>query len=273
MSMFTKISSIPMSARWSFIFLSMGYLEKDGHAVVLRQGSELIHVPVGQTCCLMLGPGVVVTQEAIKTCAQEKTLLVWVGEEGVRCHSAGQPGGASAEAILRQASKFNDPKERLLVARKLYRHMFGEEPPQCRGIAELRGYEGNRVKAFYKESAEKYRVTWQKRDYDVKDFGASDDINKALSVANAALYGVTEAVILALGYAPAIGFIHSGDERSFVFDLADTVKMEVAVDTAFKVAARHPKDIEMEVRKACRDKFREVELARRLVTILEDVME
>ncbi len=273
MPILPKIHSIPVSSRWSFVFLSMGYLEKDGHAVVLRQGQELIHVPVGQLCCLMLGPGVVVTQEAIKTCAQEGTLLVWVGEEGVRCYSAGQPGGASGERILHQASKRLDPKSRLAVARCFYRHMYGEEPPQCRGIDELRGYEGNRFKAYYKSCSEKYKVRWERRNYEIADFSDSDEINKAITVANAALYGVAEAVILALGYSPAIGFIHTGDARSLVFDLADTVKMEVAIATAFEVTATHPKDIEMAVRKACRDKFREMDLARRLVTILDEAME
>lgn len=273
MSLKPAIHSIPASTRWSFVFLDKGYLERDGHAVVLRRAEVRTHVPVGQFNCLLIGPGCVVTHEAVKVCAQEKTLLVWVGENGVRCYSAGHPGGASGERILEQAAMRLDPKRRLAVARKLYTYMFGEDPPQCRGIDELRGIEGNRVKAFYKDCAKRHGINWVRRDYDPANFDESDDINKALSVANVALYGLTESVILALGYSPAIGFIHSGDARSFVFDVADTVKMEVYVDTAFQVMARKPKDVESEVRKACRDKFTEMDLSRRLVTILEEVLE
>lgn len=272
--MFSKISiySIPLSSRWTFIYLDRGYLEKDGHAVVLRRGDVLLHIPVGQTCCLMLGPGCVVTHEAIKTCAQEKTLLLWVGENGVRCYSAGQPGGASGENILHQASLCLDPILRLSVARKLYKYMFGEEPPQKRSIDELRGLEGSRVKQFYKDCASRNKVTWIKRDYETDDFSSGDDLNRALSTATTALYGLCEAVILAIGYCPAIGFIHSGNARSFVFDLADTVKMDLSVEIAFSVVSKKPANIESEVRKACRDKFKEINLASRLVSILEDVL-
>lgn len=273
MAMKLDIHSILASARYSFVFLERGYLEKDGHAVVFRRGEELLHIPVGLTNCLLMGPGAVVTHEAVKTCADEGSLLVWVGEQGVRCYSAGMPGGAIGERLLEQAAKRLDPASRLRVARSLYRYMFNEEPPQCRGIDELRGVEGNRVKAFYKDCSKRHGVPWARRDYEVDDFDSSDDINKALSVANACLYGVTEAVILALGYSPAIGFIHTGDARSFVFDLADTIKMTVAVETAFRVVAKHPPDVESAVRHACRDAFRELDIARKLVTILDEVMQ
>ncbi len=268
-----EIRAIPASQRWTFVHLERGYLEKDGHALVLRQGELLTHIPVGLFTCIQIGPGVVVTHEAVKTCAQEQCLLIWVGEQGVRCYSAGQPGGASAERILEQAALRLDPKKRLTVARNLYRYMFGEEPPQCRSIDELRGIEGNRVKSFYKDCAKRHGVTWLRRDYDPNNFSSSDDLNKALSVANAALYGVCESVILTLGYSPAIGFIHSGDARSFVFDLADTIKMQAAVETAFAVIGTKPTEVEGCVRRACRDQFRELDLARRLVTTLEEVMQ
>ncbi len=49
---------------------------------------------------------------------------------------------------------------------------------------------------------------------DPKDWAAGDIANQCLSAATSCLYGVTEAAVLAAGYAPAIGFLHSGKPLS-----------------------------------------------------------
>ncbi|MCP4700887.1 MAG: type I-E CRISPR-associated endonuclease Cas1 [Gammaproteobacteria bacterium] len=267
------ISDIPISKRWSFIFAERGYLEVDGNAVVLRQGRDnLTHLPIGASACLMLEPGVVVTHEAVKACAEEQTLMIWVGEQGVRCYSAGLPGGACGERILEQAALRLDAAKRRQVAHALYRRMFKEEPPQNRSIDQLRGTEGTRVKKAYKELSKKYAVPWNGRNYDIADFDASDDINKAISVANVTLYSLAEAVILTLGYSPAIGFVHSGHPRSFAFDIADTIKVETTIDLAFRVIKESPEDVEGSVRRKCRDLFKEQRIAGKFASIIEEVL-
>jgi CRISPR-associated protein Cas1 len=80
----------------------------------------------------------------------------------------------------------------------------------------------------------------------------SDLPNRCLSSATAALYGVTEAAVLAAGYAPAVGFIHTGKPLSFVYDIADIYKFETVVPAAFKVAANPPPNPERAVRLTCR---------------------
>jgi len=72
--------------------------------------------------------------------------------------------------------------------------------------------------------------------------------DRCLSAATACLYGITEAAVLAAGYAPAIGFIHSGKPLSFVYDIADLVKFETVVPVAFRIAATEPKEPERAVR-------------------------
>ena len=74
------------------------------------------------------------------------------------------------------------------------------------------------------------------------------------------------------GYAPAIGFIHSGKPLSFVYDIADLFKFDTVVPTAFKIAAKHPRRPDREVRIACRDVFRRTQLLRKLVPIIEQVL-
>ena len=101
---------------------------------------------------------------------------------------------------------------------------FGEEAPGRRSVDQLRGIEGTRVRATYKLLAQQYGVKWHGRRYDPKDWDKGDTVNQCISAATSCLYGITEAAILAAGYAPAIGFLHTGKPLSFVYDIADIIK-------------------------------------------------
>ena len=70
---------------------------------------------------------------------------------------------------------------------------------------------------------------------------------------HACLYGLAHAVIVALGCAPGLGFVHVGHECSFVYDIADLYKAEVTIPIAFEVAAQAPEDLPAVVRRRVRD--------------------
>ena len=154
----------------------------------------------------------------------------------------------------------------------MYRFRFGDEPPQRRSIEQLRGIEGVRVRTLYKELAARYKVAWGRRSYDPRDWDAADPVNKAVSVANHCLYGICEAAVLAAGYAPAIGFIHTGKPLSFVYDVADLFKFDTVIPVAFRVVAAKSRDVARDVRLGCRDMFREQKLLRRIIPVMEDVL-
>jgi CRISPR-associated protein Cas1 len=69
----------------------------------------------------------------------------------------------------------------------------------------------------------------------VSDYESGTEINKALSAANVCLYGLCHSAIVALGLSPGLGFIHTGHERSFVYDIADLYKAEIAIPVAFEM--------------------------------------
>lgn len=256
---------LPVSERISILYVDKGVLERDGHALVLVQGEEKTVLPVGATAVLLLGPGTSVTHAAIALCAKERALILWVGEQAVRVYAAGEPRGR-ADALVRQGVLWADSQKRLCVARRLYQHMFDEPPPMGRSIDQLRGIEGSRVKKWYAETARQNSIDWDGRSHDM-----SNPLNAALSTASAALYGLSEAVICALGYSTSIGFVHSGDVRSFVFDVADTIKFKTVAPLAF-VIAKDSSNIEHRTRTACRDLFFKEKIANRLVEIIEDVL-
>lgn len=230
------------------------------------------HIPVGGVACLMLEVGTRISHAAVRLAAQVGTLLVWIGEAGVRFYSAGQPGGARADRLLYQASLALDDEARLKVVREMYRRRFGAEPPVRRSVEQLRGIEGARVRETYKLLARKYGVQWKQRNYDVQDWDAADRPNRCLSAATSCLYGITEAAVLAAGYAPAIGFIHTGKPLSFVYDIADIYKFDTVVPVAFAIAARESANHEREIRLQCRDIFRKSRLLERIIPDIEAIL-
>jgi CRISPR-associated protein Cas1 len=264
---------IPIKERLSVLYIEKGNLDVlDGAFVVVDKTGVRTHIPVGGVACLMLEPGTRVSHASCALAARAGTLLVWIGEAGVRLYSAGQPGGARADRLLYQAKLALDADLRLKVVRKMYALRFGEEPPQRRSVEQLRGIEGARVREMYKRLARKYGVEWKARNYDVDEWDAGDIPNRCLSAATACLYGVTEAAVLAAGYAPAVGFIHTGKPLSFVYDVADVYKFETVVPAAFRIAARPGHNPEQLVRLACRDVFRETKLLDRIIPGIEEML-
>lgn len=271
---FVPLKPIPEKDRMSMIFVRKGQIDvRDGAFVVIDEvNGERMHIPVGAVTCLMLEPGTRVSHAAVKLAATVGTLLIWIGDAGVRLYSAGQPGGARSDKLLYQAQLALDDSLRLKVVRKMFELRFGESPPSRRSVDQLRGMEGARVRKTYQLIAKQYGVKWSGRRYDPAQWDASDVANQCLSAATACLYGITEAAILAAGYAPAIGFLHTGKPKSFVYDIADIVKFDTVVPAAFRVAARNPPVPEREVRIACRDAFKQAKILQRLIPMIEEVL-
>jgi CRISPR-associated protein Cas1 len=250
----------------------------DGAFVAVDAEGDRTHLPVGGIACLMLEPGARISHAAVALAARAGTLVTWVGEGGVRLYSAGQPGGARSDRLLWQARIALDDAARLRVVRKMYELRFGEPPPQRRSVNQLRGIEGVRVRRAYELIAEKHGVDWKRRRYDPGNWSAADTPNRCLSAATSCLHGLTEAAVLAAGYAPAVGFLHTGKPRSFVYDIADLYKLETVVPEAFRIAGQAQRGkldmpLERAVRLACRDAFRRTKLLTQIIPMIEQALE
>ena len=270
---YIPLKPIPMKDRISMVFVEYGQIDVlDGAFVVVDKTGVRTHLPVGSIACIMLEPGTRVSHMAVKLASQVGTLLVWVGEAGVRLYASGQPGGARADRLLYQAKLALDDGLRLKVVRKMYELRFGEPAPERRSVEQLRGIEGVRVRETYKLMAVQYGVKWRGRRYDPQDWKAGDLPNQCLSAATSCLYGITEAAVLAAGYAPAVGFIHTGKPLSFVYDIADLFKFDTVVPLAFRIAAKKPTSPDREVRLACRDIFRTQKILKKIIPTIEEVL-
>jgi CRISPR-associated protein Cas1 len=268
----------PLQDRAQLVFVERAQLDvSDGAFVAVNADGTRTQIPVGGLAGLMLEPGARISHAAIALAARVGTLITWVGEGGVRLYSAGQPGGARSDKLLWQASIALDDAARLRVVRKMYEIRFGEAPPSRRSIDQLRGIEGVRVRETYALLAQQYGVNWKRRSYDVSDWESGDVPNRCLSAATACLHGLTEAAVLAAGYAPAIGFLHTGKPLSFVYDIADLYKLSTVVPEAFRIAAQSAKGRldtapDRAVRLACRDMFRRTGLLSDIIPRIEEVL-
>lgn len=239
--------------RVTFLYLERAIVHRDSNAITVRDERGVVHVPATSLAAVLLGPGSTISHQAITLLADSGTAAIWVGEQGVRYYAGGRPLARTSRLLEAQAALATNQSHRLQVARRMYAMRFPGEDIDALTMQQLRGREGARVRRLYREHAAEHGVKWTSRQYRPEEYEASDDLNQALSAATACLYGVVHAVTVALGCSPGLGFVHTGHDRSFVFDVADLYKMEIAVPTAFRVVAQGTDDVGADVRRGMRD--------------------
>lgn len=242
--------------RLSYLYVEHAVVERDQNSICFWNDEGKTQVPIASIALLMLGPGTKISHGAMDVLARNNCLVAWCGEEGVRMYAFATGGTHSSTRVQRQAEFVSDPAKRLEVAYRMYQMRFEEDVAE-KSIEQLRGMEGIRVREGYKRWAGQYGLEWEGRNYDRNKWVGADPPNRALSAATACLYGVCHAAILSLGFSPALGFVHVGKQLSFVYDLADLYKMEMAVPVAFEQAKDGMQDLDRRTRQAMRDRFRD----------------
>jgi CRISPR-associated protein Cas1 len=259
-----------MADSLSFLYADVVRIVQDDTGVCAQVerpgGTERVYLPTAAVSCVLLGPGTSITSRALATFARHGTSVVVVGSGGVRCYAGITAPSLTTSWLEKQVRAWADDESRLAVAIRMYERRFGETVPSGTTLAQLRGLEGQRMKALYRMLAQRHRTGKFRRNYDPDKWEEQDPVNLALSAASAALYGVAHAVILALGCSPALGFVHNGTQQSFVYDVADLYKAKVTVPLAFGLGNSH--DPEGEARRRLREDFRLLKL---MPTIVNDI--
>lgn len=265
-----------------FLYLEHCRIEQDDQAIAAWMKDGILEIPCAGLCTLMLGPGTQITQAAITALADNGASIVWVGERGVRTYACATGETRSARNLLHQARLACSEPARLRVVARMYRMRFPTGLRPGLTLRQIRGLEGVRVRESYAAAAREYDVAWTGRDYNRTDWDMSNPVNQALSCATACLYGLCHAAIVSLGYSPGIGFIHTGKQLSFVYDIADLYKTEFAIPPAFEAAAEERQlrasgktnypPLERRVRKRLRDLMTERKLLQRAAKDLGHVL-
>lgn len=271
-----ELTELPrIEDRVSFIYVEHAKINRQDGALTIIDLRGIIRIPAAIIGILLLGPGTDISHRAVELLGDTGTSLIWVGERGVRLYANGRPLAHSTKYLEKQAVLFSNRNTRLLVARKMYQMRFPGEDVMKLTMQQLRGREGARIRNLYRQEAKTYDVEWDKRDYDPNNFEAGSLVNKALSAANVALYGICHSVIVALGMSPGLGFVHTGHDKSFVYDIADLYKAKYTIPLAFQLASEvsEDEDIGRIARLRLRDKLVDGKLVKKIVEDLQYLME
>jgi CRISP-associated protein Cas1 len=259
--------------RWSHLYLDCGRLDCDASSLAFVTEEGRSRIPIDQVSVLFLGPGSRISAAAVKLLARNNCLVCWTGRDGQRMYAHATGGTHSSHRLLRQAQLFCDHKQRLAVIRRMLAKRFDEPLPDNLTLQQMRGREGYRVRAIYKAVSERTGVPWSGRNYDQSNWDHADPVNRALSAANALLYGLCHAAILSAGYSPAIGFLHTGKMLSFVYDVADFYKTETTIPLAFEVVQQGREHVEKRIRLATRRAFFAANLMNRILPDIAEVLD
>lgn len=261
-----ELQALPqIKDRMTFLYLEHCTLGRQDGAITVTDEKGILHIPAAAISVLLLGPGTRVTHRAMELMGDTGVGAVWVGEHGVRYYAHGRPLTTRSGLLVRQAELVSNTRSHLAVVRKMYQLRFPEEDVSHLTMQQLRGREGSRVRGAYRQAARETGIAWNGRLYRPEDFASGDKVNQALSAAHACLYGLAHAVIVALGCAPGLGFVHVGHELSFVYDIADLYKAEVTIPIAFQLAAEEPDDLPAAVRRRVRDAMVQHHILERMV--------
>ena len=249
----------------SYLYVEHCKIEQDKLAIAIFDKKGKVPIPCANLAMLMIGPGTSITHSAIKNLADNGCLVIWSGEHGIRFYSQGMGKTRSAKNILIQAKFASYQKLHLLVVKRMYTMRFKEKLEPNITLQQIRGKEGIRVKLAYRKASKETGVEWHGRSYRRGEWAQSDTINRALSAGNACLYGLCHSAIISAGYSTAIGFIHTGQQLSFVFDIADLYKVELIIPLAFRLVKESTENIDRRIRIECRNLFRDSKLIKRII--------
>lgn len=258
----------------SYLYVDKAIIERDLNSIVLIRAGSRIPVPISALTVLMLGPGTNITHAAMRIITESGCMVIWCGEGAMNFYGYGMGETRSSERLLRQAEYLMDDEKHMQVVRRMFSLRFPDIDLSDKTLEQIRGMEGVRVRESYKLLAKRHGIKWRSRDYNRNDWDDADDLNRALSTANACLYALCNAAIVSLGYSPGLGFIHTGKMLSFTYDIADLYKLETSMTAAFEVASSpRTDDISRSVRVRLRELLRERRVMKRIAADIDDIFQ
>lgn len=225
--------------RFPFVYLEHGRIEIDDSSVKwIDKNCLVVRIPVAVIGSIFLGPGTSITHEAVKCIGEAGCTICWVGSESLHFYAYGLPPTANTQNLYKQIRLASMEETKTNVARRMFQKRFGSVDLSAKSLPVMMGMEGNRVRSLYAAFAEKYGVEWKGRSYVPGESGKSDPVNRVLTFANSLLYGLVTSSVLAMGYSPRVGFIHSGSPLPFVYDVSDLYKEKLTIELSFEMVAR-----------------------------------
>ncbi len=271
----TKLTEMPrISDRVTFIYVEHAVINRVDGAITVAESRGIVRIPAAMIGILLLGPGTTISHRAMELLGDSGTSVAWVGEHGIRQYAHARSLAHTSRFLEEQARLVSNARSRVQVARKMYQMRFPEDDVSSQTMQQLRAKEGARIRKLYRKMSKEYGVEWNGRTYDPENFAGGDPVNQALSSANVALYGLTYSAITALGMSPGLGFVHTGHDLSFVYDVADLYKADITVPIAFQIASAYEagNDVGSMARQKVRDAFMDGKIFTRIVRDIQTLI-
>ena len=279
-----ETTRIPQADRHGLIWLERGKISVDsGNLLFTTAGTENLkagayELPLQQISNILMGPGTLISHDALRILARQQTGVLAIGSNGIRLYAVSMPFGPDRSALARkQATLWSNQDTRIDVVRKMYAMRFdGELPDYARDINSLRGLEGKRVKKVYKLLADQYGVDWDARRYDRSNPEKDDMINNAINHASTATYAAAQIAVSVSGAIPQLGFIHESSGRAFALDIADLFRSKVTLPIAFSAVKKnqdsHDADIETQTRIQAGKTFKKDKVINEMIEKVSEVL-
>lgn len=259
-----------------FVYFEMGNVNVQEASLVYSNKNESYIVPAGRFNTMFLGPGITITHSAVKFCMQTECLLVWVGQDITKCYGTLPAHNRSSKNLIHQTYLFY--KKKNLLLKRYYEMRFGKSLISIGkpSAEKIRGIEGNFMKKVYIENAKKYGIPYSGR-MKAGEWDKNTIYNKAISISNSLLYGMSCSVIIAMGYLPCFGILHKGDTLSLVFDIADLYKHKFSIPLGFEFAKEFAKTdidkIEPEIRRKALSRIKDMKLIEQMIDDIEKLFD
>ena len=241
---------IPHSDRHGLIWLARGRLIVRAGSLAFERNESIGNspdsdemppgeyaIPFQGLSMILLGPGSMVSHDALRLLARHGTALAAVGQDGVRCYTAPPIMADQSKLARKQVRVWANPETRLVVARKMYQLRMGVSIEDYT-LEDLRGMEGARVREAYRLCAKQAGIPWYGRRYDRSNPSSADTPNQAINHAATALEAAAAIAVTATATIPQLGFIHESSGSAFVLDIADLYRESVTIPIAFRAAAK-----------------------------------
>jgi len=250
-----------LSNKIGIFYVEYSTIKTKNSEIVISNAEEEFSLPINQITTILIGPGTSITHQSIVNISKSGLNIVWTQHNSNGIY-ASAICSRKANNIEKHAILFANHK--LDIAKKFYIKRFKEDIKDIENVNQLLGKEGYRVREQYKELSKQFGIKWEERETSL-NWDENSLINKSISFANHCLYGLCHAAIIALGYSPSLGFLHEGNQLSFVFDVADLYKAEIALPPISKAVAEDKiKDIHLQkavseiFQSECFDKITEI---------------
>lgn len=228
--------SLPRVAdRVGVLTFEHAHLTKRDHIVVAQTKNGDLEIPTATLTAILAGPGTSITHDAAALLADNGVTVCWTGSGAIRAYATITPLAIQANLLHTQVQRWADHDLRLASAAIAYHRRFTDaDTAETASFTALRTAEGRRVKNLYRHYSSVYGIPWTGRK---AQWAHGDPLNQAITATYHCFYGAAANVIAALGCHHALGFIHTGKQDAFVYDIADIHKINTGLPLAFRIAA------------------------------------